>query len=95
MKPFFDADQAATFLPLSKAEVRNMRNRMGMSQAELAVQLGVKEYTLWRWEHSGDVRGKKSDGLDNIPLTASLLLRRVYAEHMGMLKAEQEAAENA
>lgn len=35
----------------SPHEVKLLRARMNMTQAELADELGVTEYSVWRWEH--------------------------------------------
>ena len=36
----------------SPLEVKLLRQRLGMSQAELADELGVTEYSVWRWENA-------------------------------------------
>jgi len=84
-KSAFDPVKAADMLPCTHIEVRQMRMRMGLSQAELGELLGVKEYTVWRWEHDGDKSsGAKGEGKNRIPLPMSKLLRRVYAERVGV-----------
>jgi len=43
-----------TFEPLPIAtpdEVRALREQMGMTQEELAREMGVTEFTVWRWEN--------------------------------------------
>jgi len=37
---------------VSSGEVRALRDRMGLTQKELADMIGVSEYTVWRWEQS-------------------------------------------
>lgn len=84
-KSAFDPVKAADMLPCTHTEVRQMRLRMGLNQAELAELLGVKEYTVWRWEHDGDkTSGSKDEGKNRIPLPASKLLRRLYVEKVGV-----------
>lgn len=36
----------------SAAEVSSKREAMGLSQAELAAEMGVTEFSVWRWENS-------------------------------------------
>jgi len=71
---------------LSGAEVRFLRKRLELSQAELADYLRVSEQTVSLWE-----RGK-----GEIPASQSLLLRVLYLERMrGQPSAWQLAAGSA
>jgi len=65
-----------TFEPLPIAtpdEVRALREQMGMTQEELAREMGVTEFTVWRWEN-----GKRP-----ITETKTALLRRIAKERVG------------
>jgi DNA-binding transcriptional regulator YiaG len=37
-------------MPIIGAEIKRLRTRMGLTQAELAAELGVTENTVARWE---------------------------------------------
>lgn len=62
----------------SPAEVLSKREAMGLSQAELAAEMGVTEFSVWRWES-----GKRS-----ITVAHTTLLRLIFEERarMGRLK---------
>lgn len=38
----------------SPGEVRALRERLSLTQKELADMIGVSEYTVWRWENADD-----------------------------------------
>lgn len=43
------------FEPLPQAtpdEVRSLRHMMGLTQQQLAQELGVTEFSVWRWENN-------------------------------------------
>lgn len=43
---------------LTSSEVRTLRERMGMTQKELAEALGVTEFAVWRWENQQSQHGR-------------------------------------
>lgn len=63
----------------SAAEVHAKRDAMGMSQAELAAEMGVTEFSVWRWENN------KRD----ITVAHTTLLRMIFdeRERAGRLKS--------
>jgi len=85
MNPNFDLAKAEQVMRATHAEVRNLRQRMGLSQAELAELMGVTEYTVWRWEHGGNrASGRKDEGKNRIGLPETKLLRKIYEERVGV-----------
>lgn len=62
----------------SPAEVESKRVAMGMSQAELAGEMGVTEFSVWRWE----------SGRRSITASHTQLLRMIFDERQrkGLLK---------
>lgn len=50
---FHPADLVFEPMPVATAdEVRSLRLAMGMTQEELAGEMGVKEFSVWRWENN-------------------------------------------
>ena len=43
--------------PTSSLDVRDIRLRLGLSQRELGLRLGVTGRTIWRWEHARERGG--------------------------------------
>lgn len=62
-------------------EIRLLRKRMGMTQAELAAELGVNDYAVFRWEN----RLKAMDKERGTP--AGEPMRTISEEHTRALRA--------
>ncbi|HEX8286788.1 MAG TPA: helix-turn-helix domain-containing protein [Pyrinomonadaceae bacterium] len=61
---------------MESKELKQRRERLGMTQAELADVLGVAENTVWRYEK----------GATSIPKHMSLTLEALEARHIETLK---------
>ncbi len=58
----------------SPGEVRALRERLKLTQKELADMIGVSEYTVWRWENADDPNIKSAR---NISKSHTKLLRNI------------------
>jgi transcriptional regulator with XRE-family HTH domain len=65
---------------LSKAQFKALRERVGMSQQDVADALGVSCRTVKRWEHEADRREPPADAVEL--LTKQLDVQRQMVEYM-------------
>lgn len=72
----FEEDRAPLMRPpfASPTEVQTIRQVLNMTQKELAAEMGVTEFTVWRWE-----AGKRS-----ITKASTNLLRSMYDAALGV-----------
>ena len=79
------------------SNIRRIREKKGISQAKLALALGVKENTVWRWENNKSTPNASTiveiaDILDSTP--AELLSTKEFEEiNQPTVKQEQSPAD--
>lgn len=62
--------------------LREARDELELTNAELADLLGVSQYTLLNWMLPEESAGRRA-----MPKTAELLLERILSDHRGKKKA--------